>query len=134
MTWSYSGNPGASPKDAVRFACGDTEEAYAFLQDEEIEYLLGGVGNDPRKAAIQACEQILAKLAKKVDYTIGPESVKLSQRYRQYAQLYNRLKGEFAASSAVPSWDDPTTRPHTHRPIFDIGMHDGGGKQYGSAD
>ena len=40
MTWSYSGSPGDSDKDAVRFFIGDTDTTQQLLSDEEINYAL----------------------------------------------------------------------------------------------
>jgi len=122
MAWTYSGDPQTSDKDAVRFYCGDTEEEFGLLQDEEIEYILNSQKRpDVKLAAIKACEQILAKLAKQVDYTIGPETVKASQRYKAYEGILRRLKKDVVGANAAPvmgGW---------HPPIFSIGMHDAEG-------
>ncbi|MMZ45265.1 hypothetical protein D3C76_169810 [compost metagenome] len=133
MTWTYSGNPQDSPKDTVRFLCGDTDESFAYVSDEEIAYLLGPDDSvDVRGVALKACSQILKKLALEADYTIGPESVKASQRYKAFKELYDQLKSENTCIWAAPSWDDPAL--HGRGRIFDIGIHDYRGVRYGSTD
>lgn len=121
MTWSYSGNPADSAKDAVRFYCGDTDVNDPVMQDEEILFLLDATNQDPLRAAIKSCEQMLLKFSREVDYTIGPESVKASQRAEQYEKILARLKADLIGGSGGPIWTgDINCRP----PIFDIGMHD----------
>ena len=62
MTWTYSGNPGASTLDEVRFLIQDTDTNDQQLQDEEINYLITANG-DPYGAAVAACSALLARLA-----------------------------------------------------------------------
>ena len=39
MTWSYSGDPASSDRDAIRFYIGDTDTTLQLLQDEDIDFL-----------------------------------------------------------------------------------------------
>lgn len=129
MAWTYTQDPENVPIDMVRFLCGDTKEIASSLSDSEINYLIQLKGS-PQSAAIAAGVQILAKLAREADYTIGPESVKASQRFENYKKFLDTLKGSLVGNLAVPSWYDPmVTRPA----IFDIGMHDAGGVDDGLA-
>ena len=41
MSWSYSGDPASTERDAVRFWVQDTDSAVPLLSDQEIDYLLG---------------------------------------------------------------------------------------------
>lgn len=124
MTWTYSGDPSTSDLDQVRFLCGDTDPAYSFLSDEEINYLLNGHTN-LRRVAINAIEQIVTKLAaSSVDYTIGPESVKASQRMANFARIKRLLQQDLRNGQAFPIMA-PAEQPPC-RPLFDIGMHDNG--------
>ncbi|MNO66693.1 hypothetical protein D3C76_574890 [compost metagenome] len=124
MTWSYSGDPTTSNLDLVRFLCGDTDPAYSFLSDEEINYLIGDKTN-MKRVAINAIEQIVTKLsATSVDYTIGPESVKASQRMANFARIKRLLLQDLRAGFAVPIMTEAEEPPC--RPLFDIGMHDNG--------
>lgn len=60
MGWSYSGNPGASNKDAVRFLIQDTNTSRQLVQDEEIEWMIGQEANI-YMAASQICTQLVVK-------------------------------------------------------------------------
>lgn len=124
MTWSYSGDPASSDMDLVRFLCGDTDSAIPLITDEEINYLIS-VRVSPYIAASEACLQIMAKLAKEVDYAIGPEKVSASQRFENYRKLMDMRKSSNATLNAAPSWNAPDT-VYTTKPVFDIGMHDNG--------
>lgn len=128
MTWTYSGDPKSTPRDEVRFRCGDTDEAIPLLSDEEIDFLLTLKVTPPR-AAQEACLAILAKLAKEVDYSIGPESVKASQRYDAYKKFMATMQASQLDSVAAPSWDDGSYASSAS--VFDVGMHDNGGDRHG---
>lgn len=58
MTASYSGDPSVSSRDAVRFLIRDTNTADAWVQDEEIDWLLTENGNNVYTSAIRAAEAI----------------------------------------------------------------------------
>jgi hypothetical protein len=67
--WSYSGNPGASPLDEVRFLIADTDQSKKWtLQDAEINYAVTLYSDSPPVigrnfvAAATCAESILAKL------------------------------------------------------------------------
>src|SRR5690606_38692178 len=91
MTWSYSGDPGLSQKDEVRFLVGDTDPDEQLVTDEEIEYALDQEGS-VRAAAVVVCESIQAGLAKKVDKAAGAVRVSLSQKADHYAKLCEQLR------------------------------------------
>lgn len=54
MSWSYSGDPGASRLDALRFLVGDTVESSAVFSDEELDWLLTQNSNIYYAAAFAA--------------------------------------------------------------------------------
>ncbi|MNH16411.1 hypothetical protein D3C79_760540 [compost metagenome] len=122
MTWTYGGNPKDNPIDRVRFTVGDTDENSPLLTDEEIQYLLDQHNGNPQLAAIASVKSIIAKLARLVDYTIGPESVKNSQKLLNYRRLLSTLEADLN-SAAAPIWTGPSGKTKT-QPIFDVGMHD----------
>ena len=122
MTWTYSGDPQSSPKDQVRFLCGDTKASEPFLQDEEILFLLNERAGAPKPTAYEACLQILQKLSEEVDVEIGPQNVKASQRFAQYKTFFEERQRLLISTFAAPTWSgDEYSVP---KPIFDIGMHD----------
>jgi hypothetical protein len=60
-SWSYSGSPGTSKRDEVRFLIGDTESGMACtLSNEEIDWIVNEQGN-VLIAAANACEALRAK-------------------------------------------------------------------------
>jgi hypothetical protein len=62
MTWTYSGDPGSSRLDHVRFLIGDTEEKTLLISDEEIDFCLTENEKNDYWAAVCACEAAVAKL------------------------------------------------------------------------
>lgn len=119
MTWSYSNDPKTSPKDEVRFIIGDTDPKYAFLQDEEILYILEQEKNSVTATAISAVRRIIAQVARQVNYTIGPEKVEASQRLSNFQTLLTTLLEEFNSLGHIE-----LSQPAAHSPIFDLGMND----------
>ena len=55
MSWTYSGDPATSDKDAVRFLTGDTDAGDQLASDEEIAYALSQ-RPDVRLAAAVVCD------------------------------------------------------------------------------
>lgn len=100
--WSYSGNPGASAKDATRLLCGDTDRTDPLLLDGEIQYLLDIYNQTPINAAIRACELIMAKFARMVDESVGQVSLKFSQRLKAYELMKSNLQQRLAIDGAIP--------------------------------
>lgn len=132
MTWTYAGDPGASPRDAVRYRIGDVNAADPLATDEEIAYELEESGGDVRSAAAEVALAIGARFARLMDITDGDVQLKYSQRHTQYMSLAAKLgasapaAGSGPASSAAPlpfaggiSSSDPLPTP-----AFSLGMHD----------
>lgn len=92
MTWSYTGNPASSPKDAVRFLIGDTDKCAELLQDDEIKYLLSQYNNAPMNAAIRACEVIMAKFSRMADESVGQVKISFSQKSKSYREMLANLR------------------------------------------
>ena len=67
MAANYSGNPGDSTRDLVRFLITDTVTASPYFQDAELDYLIGvhtdGGVAQPYQAAIAAVQIIIGKTA-----------------------------------------------------------------------
>lgn len=102
MTWTYSCDPAASDKDAVRWKVGDTDPDDPIVQDEEIQYELTKFAGDPRliiKAAINVAKGIAAKFAKQSTYRIGQVSETLSRKAEAYERLVVELTDELTISA-----------------------------------
>lgn len=102
MTWSYSGNPGSSAKDAVRFLIGDTDQCEQILQDGEITWVLSQYNNAPMNAAIRCCEAAVAKFTRLVDESVGSVSMSYSQRMKAFQELKATLVNRLATEDMTP--------------------------------
>lgn len=99
MSWSYSGNPGSSAKDQVRFLIGDTNTKDQLLLDGEITWLLEQYNQYPLNAAARACELIAAKFSRMCDETVGRVSIDFSQRAKGYYALRDDLVRQISLGS-----------------------------------
>lgn len=114
MAWTYNvAELSTSEIFQIRFMIGDTIENDPLLQDEEINQLLTEKG-DVRLAAVECCDRISINFARQADYTLGPYSIKASQRSKRYEELSKKLNVKIG--TAVPIFTDP------QRSIFDIDM------------
>ena len=102
MAWSYSGNPGESAKDNVRFLIGDTDNCDQLLQDGEITYLLSLYNNAPLNAALRCCEMIAAKFSREADQSVGRVSQNYSQKARAYRALKKDITNRLGAEDMIP--------------------------------
>lgn len=90
MTWTYSGDPNDSARDAVRFLIGDTDTTDQLISDEEVDYLVTLHGTLSR-ASSEAARAIAAKFARLMNRSIGGLSADFSQKYRHYMELAESL-------------------------------------------
>jgi hypothetical protein len=100
MSWTYSGNPGASSLDKVRFEIGDTISTDQLLSNEEINYVLG-LYQDTKIVAMHCCKIISRNFSRQVDYTLGPQSVRASQRAQMYLKQAEKLEKELSSLGGV---------------------------------
>jgi hypothetical protein len=98
MSWTYSGNPGASKLDEVRFLIQDTDTTDQLLSNEEITYLLNQFANDAFGAAISAVTALIAQGSRVTEEskTVGDLSlsIKSGARVQQWQTLLATLKAE----------------------------------------
>ena len=109
MTWTYTGNPASSAKDAIRFLVGDTDTTDQLLSDEEIAWVNTEASGTPTgttaiyDAAAQCALTIATKLGREADKSIGDLSVSLSQRAAAFRAAASDLKAMAARHTAVPT-------------------------------
>lgn len=125
MTWTYGGDPTSSSSDRARFLCGDTDTSDQYLSDEELNYFVVTRGS-AEAAAPFACLAIMAKLAREVNYWLGPEKVFAVQRLANYKVMMESLRAMWIGINAAPSFDDQLSSK-VSRPVFDLGVHDNPG-------
>lgn len=130
MSFSYTGDPSSSDKDAVRFLIRDTVAASKEFEDEEILYMLTTKG-DVRSAAVLALKTLAAKYATAVDKAVGDLRLSLSQKYDHYLSLIKQFEGEamlvavpFAGGISVASKDTYEQDSDRVKPRFTKTLHE----------
>src|SRR5690606_25432890 len=101
VTWTYSGDPSSTDRDAVRFLIGDTDTDDPQVSDEEIDYLLTSHGS-VNAAALGAARAILARYSRLVDKSVGDLRLSYSQRVSGYKTLVASLQQRVAMAVATP--------------------------------
>jgi len=146
VTFSYSGNPALSLRDAVRFHAQDTLSEDPFLTDEEIDFLISSWAHftdSPIYLASIACENIAAKFTRELSYGADGVSVNAGELQQKYQQLAMQLREMFKTSNIPGAPDvggimvgevyDSSIAPLT----FAKGMHDNieaGQQDYGGTE
>jgi len=101
MTWTYSGDPSDSTRDAVRFLVGDTDTTDQLITDEEIDYIVTTHGTLNRSSS-EAARSIAAKFARLMNRSIGGLSADFSQKYTHYMELADALLTNEEAFPVAP--------------------------------
>ena len=108
-TFTYSGDPGYSQKDGVRFWVQDTDKNDPLLSDQEIQYVIDnwfGQYNSLIYCAAVCAEIIAGRFAREISYnsdgvSIGTEA--LQQKYDSLAEsLRNMFKNEWQVLDGAP--------------------------------
>lgn len=144
MTWSYSGSPATSHRDAIRFYIGDIDPALPLLQDEDIDFLVEKwmpVYNSDILTAAGAAEIIANHFAREVSVSADGVAVNSSELQDKYNLLASNLRDmykiEQIGTPILPGlWDitwDPSIKPLR----FGVGFTDNflaGRQDYGDYD
>lgn len=132
MSWTYSGDPAASSRDAVRFHVGDTDPAWPMVKNEEIAYALTQQPNVLLAAAL-VCDAIAAALIRQKE-AAAVRGVALNiQRSDAYVAKAATLRQQ-AITSGAPSFfaggltmsgkEALTSDSSAVQPSFSIGQDD----------
>lgn len=90
MTWNYSGRPGSSDRDQVRFLMGDTDADEPLMPDEEILFAISEQAN--LKLAAAMCLRALAALySRKVTNKVGDVSSNCSDLAKAFKERADEL-------------------------------------------
>lgn len=119
MAWTYSGNPGSSSLDLVRFLIQDTDSTDQLLSNEEITYLIGAYG-DPYSAAIASVTSLIAKASRTQSESKSVADLSISiqsgARLQQWESLLKHLQAErFRLHPAGPVINPNSIVPTTER-------------------
>ncbi len=121
MSWGYSGNPGSSARDTVRFHIGDTVQAPHSLTDAEVDYLITEAGGDPLHAAATAADLWAGRFAGLSASSKSMGDVSIAQDHAgASARLYDvarRLRARLGGIGAPLIFD-------TRDSVFAVGMDD----------
>lgn len=133
MTWTYSGDPATTSRDAVRFLVGDTDTTDQLVSDEEISWVLtqhSGV----RHAAAATCEAIAAKFARQAEMSVDDVSIKAGEKAEHYRALAKELRAQaaiagkvakpFAGGISIADKDDREADTDRVKPFFRRDLHD----------
>lgn len=91
MTFAYSGNPGQSTLDQVRFLLGDTVDETHVLEDEEITWLLSENADDPYYAAAGGAIRLSIKATNQAEETKRVGDLELTRRFTASATHWQGL-------------------------------------------
>lgn len=135
MTWTYTGNPGSSERDELRFLIQDVFPERPLLTDEELDWLL--LEWMPKYDSVSyvgavACGVITRKFAGIVSVMVDGVSVQTGDLSNRYQQMQADLREEYRAAQGVgveidlsnimvcSDADDEDILPL----MFGLGMHD----------
>lgn len=131
MTFTYSGDPSATDRDAVRFLLQDTVSP-GEISDEEIAYLLTTYGT-PIEAAIGGARALFSKYAKLVTRQVGDLRIAYSDRATQWKALLAVLEtqtltlspgGFYVGGQSQSEQDADDQDTNLPQPRFRVGVHD----------
>jgi hypothetical protein len=117
MAWTYSGDPAANDRDAVRFLSGDTDTTNQQINDAEIAYLLAQWNNSTYIAASYACDAIAGKYTSKSDSSKSVGDLSVSTQFMAQAKTFME-RATYLRSQASRSFAPPS-------PNFDTEVFDG---------
>lgn len=99
MSWSYSGEPSSSVKDAVRFNLQDTDESAPLLEDAEILYAIAkeAPGATPTMGEVLSAtalcmEALERRFSMAADVKEGALEIKSSARAKVYREAAAKLR------------------------------------------
>lgn len=91
----------------LRLAIGDTMVSIAEFTDEELAVFISA-GGSWQQGALLAVDSLIAKYAKKVNFSLGPRSEQLGQIVEHYKTLRENLErglgGEIVTEALTFSW------------------------------
>lgn len=126
MSWTYSGSPGSSPLDTVRFLVQDTEVTDQLLTNEEINFVIttwSPLYDSLFLAAAMCAEALAAKFAREVAVSGDGVSVGVQDLQQKYDSLATSLRdmhkqavgagvvGDFAGGTIFSDYFDSTIKP-----------------------
>jgi hypothetical protein len=128
MTWTYTGNPGTSRLDEVRFLIQDTNSDEQLLRDEELEYLIASYG-DSYAAAVAAVSALIGRLASLSSESKKVGDLSLTRVYGMQVAKYEALIKYLERERFRRTPGAPIVNPNALLPT-DEGIVEGEGTDY----
>lgn len=125
MSWTYGGNPGAEPRDKVRWLLGDKTQTSTSPTDEELEWLLEEENGNEYLAAAEAADSIAATLTGMAATSKKIGDLSLAYDYEGTGARWRALGERLRAKVAKPVIGIPVASAAAFTPtLFSIGMDD----------
>jgi hypothetical protein len=130
-SWTYSGDPSSSMRDAVRYHVGDTDSTDQLMSDGELDYVINDwslITTSARLIAADVAENLANRYAREVSVSADAVTAQLQELVANYRALAVALRAQDANRNLggpdidvdADSVPDPSVRPLN----FAIGMHD----------
>lgn len=87
MAWTYTGDPGSSAKDEIRFILGDIDSTDPQLSDEEINYMLSQNSDVINRTVLGLFDVLLLRYGRIVSESVGSVSIQYNQRYQAWIDM-----------------------------------------------
>lgn len=100
MSFTYSGNPLTSTRDAVRFYVQDVDVLDPLITDEEIDFIIAEWAHVTDQAVFLSsvvCDAIASKFARELTYSADGVSVAASELQTKYQNLAENLRTQYKA-------------------------------------
>lgn len=125
MTWTYSGDPDTNIKQ-VRLLIGDTNSQDQLVTDKELLFIFD-LTSDIFLAAADACDVIIAKLARDVTRSDIGMSASRDQQIQHYIDLRDSLRRRadtnaerYAGGLSQRERNQTTNKPTCRNPAFAV--------------
>jgi hypothetical protein len=145
MSWSYSGDPSSSDRDAIRFLIQDVDQERPLLSNEDIDYVVSQwmpKYDSVLLTAAQCCEVVAGSFAREVSVSADGVSVAVSELQDKFNALAESLRDQWKIEQAglpivegvlFDEYPDPSIKPLR----FGVGFMDNfraGREDYGDYD
>lgn len=100
MAWNYSGDPGDSPRDKVRFLVGDTCEEQQLVSDGEIAWAVSSQPTEELAAAL-VLRALAARYSRLVTVKVGDVSKNCGQMAKAFKERADELDPSGMTSGAA---------------------------------
>lgn len=133
MSWTYAGDPSASPMAELRFIIQDTDSSLQLLSDEELQYLIDiwmERFDSITYVGSVAAGVIARKFTGIVSVTADGVSVSTADLASRYRDMAAALRQEYKAAQVgglvdIANLMVGTSADHSIRPLrFGVGLHD----------